>query len=809
MMQSTLIRKETIFLLFVFFSLNAFSQPKAGTRIYEVWDNQPAPNRGKDFSLQSKGYPADEDWESHSYPIGNGYMGANVFGRTDVERVQITEKTLANEGLYGKGGLTNFCEIYLEFDHHNPTRYKRVLNLNDAILYVNYAYDGVRYSREYLANYPENIIAIKLTANKKNKISFTLRAEIPYKRGNNEINTRVGVTKAENDLLTLSGSIKHFSVNYEGQVKVLHEGGKIFSSNENGSEIRVENANSAVLLIAAGTNYELNEEIFLQKTDHLKLDVNTFPHRKVSRTLQHATALGYDAIKSSHLDDYRSIFSRVNMQLSSDVPEVPTKTLVADYKQDPSNVYLEEIMFHYGRYLLISSSRKGALPCGLQGVWSQYLVTPWTGGFWHNINVQMNYWGAFSTNMTETFIPYLEYYKAYLPKTRESATSYIRQNHPEALDEAGDNGWAIGSGATAYVIGGAPSHSGPGTAGFTSKLFWEYYDFTRDTAFLRETGYPALSGASKFLSKTLKPAENGLLLVNPSASPEIRVKDENGAYKGPHYRTTGTTFDQGFVWENHNDVLKAAEILGSEDSFLEVIKDQVHRLDPIQIGASGQIKEYREENEYGEIGDPHHRHISHLCPMYPGTLINSNHPDWVEAVSKTLDYRGNVSTGWAMAHRMNVRARTREAEKARELYSLFLQERTLPNLWTVHPPFQIDGNLGTMAGVAEMLIQSHEGFIELLPALPEAWHTGSFDGLVARGNFELSLKWEKGQISSVKIISGSGGTCSMKIGHTGGLQITNVDGQPIAYTKKENKIIEFNTSRSGEYFVVLYSRYNL
>ncbi|HKK62480.1 MAG TPA: glycoside hydrolase family 95 protein [Bacteroidales bacterium] len=803
MKTTTLLLKESILLILLTVTINAFSQETSESRIYELWDNQPAPNRGKDFSVHSKGYPADPDWEAHSYPIGNGYMGLNVFGRTDVERIQLTEKTLGNEGLYGKGGLTSFSEIYLEFDHYNPTNYRRSLNLNDAIVYVNYEHNGTRYSREYLANYPSNIIAIKLTADQKEKISFTLRAEIPYPRGRNEINTKYGTTKAENDLLTLSGTIEHFSNNFEGQIKVINEGGNLFANNDNGSEIRVEKASSVVLLIAAGTNYELSKEVFLQSTDNLKLDINKHPHEKVSKTMQNAIEMGYEKIKSSHLEDFQTIFSRVNLEWSPEVPAIPTKTLVASYKQDPSNVYLEELMFHYGRYLLISSSRKGTLPCGLQGVWSQYLVTPWTGGFWHNINVQMNYWGAFSTNMSETFTPYIEYYKAYLPKTREAATSYLKDNNPEALDEDGDNGWAIGSGSTPYVIGGAPSHSGPGTAGFTSKLFWEYYEFTRDTTFLQNTGYPALLGASKFLSKTLKPADNGLLLVNPSASPEIRVKDKDGNYRGPHYRTIGTTFDQGFVWENHNDVLKAAKVLGKDDAILDLFRNQISKLDPILIGASGQIKEYREENEYGDIGDPHHRHISHLCPVYPGTLINSSHPDWMNAASITLDFRGNNSTGWAMAHRMNVRARIKEAEKAHEVYSLFIQERTLQNLWTVHPPFQIDGNLGTMAGVAEMLIQSHEGFIELLPALPDAWETGSLDGFVARGNFELSFDWEKKKISTLKIVSGSGGNCILRYENLRKAKIKNKDGEKVLYEKKGRNTIEFNTQKQEEYFIKL------
>ena len=792
--------------------MNVFSQTNSTDRNYEIWDNQPAPNRGKDYSLiQAKGYPADPDWEAHSYPIGNGYMGANIFGRTDVERIQITEKTLANEGLYGKGGLSSFAELYLEFDHYNPGNYKRALNLNEAILYVDYEHRGVQYSREYFANYPENIIVILLTSNQKEKISFTLRAEIPYLRSAHEINTKYGKTIAEKDLISLSGNIAHFNVNYEGQIKVINDGGQLFSQNSNGnSEIRVENANAVVLLIAAGTNYELSEKVFLEKTNNQKLDVNVFPHEKVSKRIDNATSIGFEALKATHLKDYQNLFSRVKLSFSPDVPQVTTKTLLENYKKDASNTFLEELMFHYGRYLLISSSRKGTLPCGLQGVWSQYHVTPWTGGYWHNINVQMNYWGAFSTNLAETFVPYLEYYKAYRPITEEYATEYVKKNNPEAVAEDGDNGWAIGTGATAYVIGAPGGHSGPGTGGFTSKLLWDCYEFTRDTTFLREIGYPGLLSMSKFLSKTLKPYDNGLLLVEPSASPEIRVKEFKGganvdpligSFSGPHYVTAGTTFDQGFVWETYNDVLKAAEILGDKNDFLNIVKKQIKKLDPILIGTSGQVKEYREENAYGEIGDPHHRHISHLCPLYPGTLINSSTPEWMQGAITTLDLRGNKASGWALAHRMNLHARTKDAEQAHEVFSKLLKEKTLPNLWTVHPPFQIDANLGLMAGVSEMLLQSHEGYIELLPALPKAWETGSFDGLVTRGNFELDLNWDKNKILSCKIISKSGGKCRIKYKNSEEAQIKDSAGSSIAYTIKVDGSIEFNTTQSGEYFI--------
>lgn len=790
-------KKGLIIIGLILFCSNVFGQKVATNRIYEVWDNQPAPNRGSDYkNIQAGGYPFDADWESYSYPIGNGYMGANIFGRTDRERIQITEKTLANEGLYNLGGLTNFAEIFLDFNHQNPKNYKRSLNLNEAIMHVSYQQDKVEYSREYLANYPENVIAIKLSSNKKGKISFTLSAENPYIKGPNEKNARTGKAVANNDLITLSGNIAHFNVNYECQVKVVNQGGKLIAENNNGNaQIKISNADSVVLLITTGTNYNLSEKIFLQDTNNLKLDANLFPHEKVSKSIKIATVLGYKKLKENHLKDYQNLFSRVTLKLSPNIPPVTTAQLIENYKSDASNVYLEELMFHFGRYLLISSSRKGTLPCGLQGVWSQYEVTPWTGGYWHNINVQMNYWGAFNTNLTETFIPYLEYFKAYQPKAELLATRYIEKYNPQKLAKGNEsNGWTIGTGAGAYKISAPGSHSGPGTGGFTSKLFWDYFDFTRDTIFLRETGYPAILGMSTFLSKTLKPFENGLLLVEPSASPEQKQN-------GKDYTTKGTTFDQGFVWETYHDLLKSAKAIGSNDRFLDTLRNQIDKLDPIQIGTSGQVKEFREEHEYGEFGEKLHRHVSHLCPLYPGTLINSKKPEWIQGVIVALDNRGNNTTGWAMAHRMNLRARTKEAEKAHEVYSKFLKERTLPNLWTVHPPFQIDGNLGTMAGVAEMLIQSHEDYIEPLPALPSVWKNGEYNGLVARGNFEVAAKWENGKANYFKIIARNGGNCIFKYKNITGAKITNGSGKRVSYNIKADDMIEFNTVKSAEYFI--------
>lgn len=770
-----------------------YVQATSTNRIYEIWEDKPAQNRGADYSIvMSRGTPFDADWESQAYPIGNGYMGAMVFGRTDTERIQLTEKTLANEQVYGRGGLTNFAEIYLQTNHYSPKNYKRSLNLNDGILYVNYEQDGVRYAREYLANYPDNVIAIRLSANKKRKISFAIAAEIPYLRSTLETNTRTGKTNAKSDLITMSGNIAYFSLNYEAQIKVINEGGQLFAENDNrNAQIRVVEANSVVILISAATNYKLSESVFLETENKKKLDGNVFPHEKITATINNAAAKGYEALKASHRKDYQSIFSRVNVNLSTELSKIPTSALLKEYQAGKTQTYLEELMFHFGRYLLIASSRKGTLPTGLQGVWSSYEHTPWSGGYWHNINVQMNYWGAFNANLAETFIPYIEYFKAYYRKAQLIATGYIKKYQPQNL--ADDNGWAIGTGATAYAIGSPGGHSGPGTGGFTTKMFWDYFEFTRDTTFLREVAYPMIYGMSKFLSKTMKQTNEGLLLVEPSASPEIRVKDEQGKFSGPHYVATGTAFDQAFVWETYNDLLKAAAIIGKNDGFLEVVKEQITKLDPIIIGASGQIKEFREENAYGEIGDPTHRHISHLCALYPGTLINSNTPEWLQAAHFVLDKRGNRSTGWGLMHRMNLRARTKDGENAYKAYSTLIKERTLPNLWTVHPPFQIDANLGLVAGVAEMLVQSHEGFIALLPALPDAWKAGRFDGLVARGNFEISAQWLDKKANAITINAKSGGVCRLKIPNIKTLIIKTDKGERVHFKIVDKDIVEFST----------------
>lgn len=780
-------------------------------RIYELWEPAPAPNRGVSAGKKpGSGFPYDRDWEHWSYPIGNGQMGANIFGRADSERIQITEKTLHNVGIYNRGGLTSFAEIYLDFEHGEFSDYRRSLNLNEGIAHVSYNSGGVRHSREYFMSYPDGILVVRLEANKEGAISFVLRPEIAYL----DQEDRTGTVTVDGDLVTLSGHMPYLDINFEGQIKVLAEGGSLSSvAAPGGSRVKVADADVVTLIVAAGSNYELNADRFRPYPGN-KLNPNQFPHDAVSETIEKAENKGFAELRRRHLDDHGNLFGRVSLGLDSEPSALPTHELLAEYQAGGTDNWLETLMFQYGRYLLIASSRETSLPANLQGTWSQYYNTPWTGGYWHNINLQMNYWGAFSANLAETFEAYIRFYEAYLPVAEEMASAYVEKHRPGNLsEEPGGNGWIVGSGANNYFLPFAGvGHSGPGTGGMTAKLFAEYFHFTQDRDYLEAVGYPALRSMSRFFSKSLQPQDDGTLLVYPSASPEIKVldlsqlegiEDAGTVLDKGYYRTTGATFDQWAVWEVYNETLKAAEALGEAGSFTEMIENQQERLDPIKIGASGQIKEFREETHYADIGVPGHRHISHLCSLYPGTLIDDAHGDWQAAASKTLDLRGQNPVGWSMAHRMNMRARLDEGEAAHQEYQKLINERTLPNLLTAAPPFQIDASLGLIAGVAEMLLQSHEGYIEPLPALPEAWSEGHFDGLVARGNFVLSAEWVEGRATSMTVTSRAGGECRIRYPGIDTAGIVDSNERPVESASAEPGQIRFETIKGNAYHITL------
>ncbi len=732
-----------------------------------------------------------EGWEKYSLPLGNGYFGASVFGGTDFDRIQFTTNPFANKP--HQGGVTSFGEVFINFNHNNVTDYERGLNLNSGVAYSKYKTGDTAVSREAFVSYPDKVFAYRITADKP--IDFSVNLLIPY-LGERALDDggRTGEITLDGNLLVMRGTLPSQELIYEARLGVNTDG-KIVAE---GEKLNICGATSAEVFYILDTSYKMCPEVF--KWGYQKA-MGDDPHDAVVACLAKAIDMGYDKLYQNHIADYGTLIGRVELDLGGVDDGRGAEALLDSNREGNFEPYLEELYYAYGRHLLVSSSRKGTTPASLQGVWSAHDKSPWTAGFWHNINVQMNYWPSFSTNLAETFAAYADYWKCYVSQAQTSASNFIKSALPENYVEGeGECGWIIGTGGWCYQIEGMDlnSHSGPGTGGLTSKMFWDYYDFTRDIDILKEYTYPAIHGMSKFLTKCVKNYD-GRYLCAFSASPEQIL---SGDWVVPHkyqqyYRTVGCAFDQQFIYENAVDDIKCSEILGITDATTDNEREQLEAYGPVQIGYSGQIKEYDEEHFYGEIGEAHHRHISQLVALSPGSTVTHSTPAWLDAARLTLELRGDKSTGWALAHRLNAWARVGDGNHSYLLLQNLLRDRTYPNLWDVHPPFQIDGNFGATAGMTEMLLQSHEGYISLLPALPDAWKKLSFKGLKARGNFTVECSYADGKIQSCVIKSESGGECRLRYE---GFCDTNVlcDGKMTAVTR-DGFYISFMTEKGSTY----------
>ncbi len=736
-----------------------------------------------------------EGWEKYSLPLGCGRFGCSVFGLVERERIQVTENSVLT-----RRNLTNAAEIYLHFPHQEVSAYERGLVLDTATAYCRYTSAGVRYTREYFTSYPDNVLVIKLTADLPGALSFVLAPEIPFLHpfGDKESDCamgRTGTVKASGNRIELDCQLEYYGILLSGQFR-LETDGKV---EVGGGTLAVSDATGAVVYFSCGTNYVLGTRVFSEGDPKKKLDP-VDPRDRVAAIVDAAQQKGYAALKAAHEADFGSIFGRVSLNLgnASGLDDLPTDELLKRYGDGEKSGYLEALYYQYGRYLLIASSRQGCLPANLQGVWTCHEQSPWGSGYWHNINVQMNYWPVFSTNMAELFPPYCDLNQAFREKAKSYAVDYIRRQNPENYRDGDDCGWCVGTAVYPYEPGGAPgSHSGPGTGGLTTKMYWDYWDYTRDPAVLRDVAFPTLLSMSRFLVRTVRDYD-GAYLASFSASPEQML---NGIYvpRGKYYHTVGCAFDQQMLYENGKDTLAAAERLGETDETTATLKGQMDRYSPVAIGWSGQIKEYLEENYYGEIGEYNHRHISQLVALMPGTLITSDTPAWMDAAKVTLNERSDESTGWALAHRLNAWARTGDGDRSYRLLRNLLGTRTLPNLWDTHPPFQIDGNFGGTSGVTEMLLQSHEGFIRILPSLPAAWPNGSFAGLVARGNFTVGATWQDGRATEITVTANRGGTLCLHYPQVANGTIVDTAGNAVAFKRLSDDRIAFETETGATY----------
>lgn len=754
------------------------------------------------------------NWENEALPIGNGYMGGMIFGSVASERIQYNEKTLWSGGpgawegynggnkegaweavqeirkilaeggtpsndLYQRvcgdqrayGAYQNFGDIFLDFKSHEEskiTNYRRELNIEESLSTVKYNYKGVNYEREYFCSYPDNVMVIKLKADKASSLTVDVRNEGAHNGKNLSV---------ENNTLILSGAIEDNGMKYESQIKVINTGGSIQDKED---RISVENADEITIIMSAGTDY-INEYPTYKGED---------PHSAVTERINNAVNLGYDELKSRHIEDYKNLFDRVNLNLGELKLDKPTDEMLNEYKTNQSNS-LETLFFQYGRYLLISSSREGSLPANLQGVWNNSNNPPWSSDYHFNVNIQMNYWPAEVANLSETAIPLVEYVESLREPGRKTAEMHC--GIEGAMENK--NGWTVNTmnnpfGFTAmgweFDWGWAPTSNA-----WISQNLWEHYKFTEDKDYLRENIYPIMKEAAQFWTQFLVEYTHSdgktYLVSSPSYSPE----------HGP--RTVGTTFDQELIWQLFTDTIKASETLGIDEEFRAELEDKRERLLTPQIGKHGQVQEWKDD-----IDDPNnnHRHISHLVGLYPGTQINQKDtPELYEAAKVTMNHRGDGGTGWSKANKINLWARLLDGDRAHRLLENQLTTSTLENLFDTHPPFQIDGNMGAVSGMAEMLVQSHLGTINPLPALPTAWEDGSFDGLKARGNFEISANWNNNSLNLLKIKSGSGNDCYLEYPGITEAIITDANGNKITPEVVSENVVKFQTEVNGEYKV--------
>lgn len=761
-------------------------------------------------------------WEEQSLPIGNGYSGTNIFGGTESETLSFSEETLFNpststvncplEGPDGEaymrangGGFANLCKAHLDFGHPfaEVTNYERDLVLDTAEAHVSYDYDGVTYNRTYFASYPDNVTVMKLDASQSGKLTFTLRPVATYVRDycvlEGDGRGKTGTVTASGDTAVVAGTLTAYNVNYEAQFKVIPVGGTMVA-NDDGT-ITVTGADSAMILVALGTNYVLAEETFVNPAKE-KLDPNSFPHEKLTARINAAAEKSYEELRSTHRADHQEFYNRVEVNLGGEPSTtVPTDQQIAAYRVGEENIHLEELMFQYGRYLLIASSREGSLPANLQGVWNYYCSAAWAGVYVYNINLPMTYWPSFNTNLIELFQPNVDLFDTFYSKLQTNADDYLEDySSPNAAPAGtGENGLCWDTAVSPYAVPSAPkvSHSGPGAMALTTQLYWDYYDFSRDDDIF-EAIYPYVEGTAKFLSKTLKEYDGKWLVAN-SASPENCTN-----WSDSWYITVGTAFDQQLTLQNYLNLLEAVRIKGNDiadQALMATIDYQIDKLDPVIVGKSGQVKEYREEEYYGDMGEYYHRHLSQLMGLFPGNTITAKTPAWLDAARYSLQERGLGTTGWSIGNRINAWARTKDGNGTHYEIQYMLKQRTNDNLWGTHPPFQIECNFGYTAGLAEMLVQGHEGFIEVLPALPDAWATGNYKGLTARGGFEVDVAWDNGSATEVSITSNAGEELAFKYYGAATATVVDSKGNPVSFASEGSDLIRFATTEGETYTI--------
>ena len=772
-----------IALVTIFFSFDSAAQKQH----LELWYNRPA-----------------QVWEE-ALPLGNGTTGAMVYGGIRAEKFSLNDHTLwsgfPNPGNKEKGPeiLTGVREAIFAGDYekaatlwkgmHGPysarylpmgdlvlnfnfadtlvNNYSRKLDLRKAISKVDFNKEGVTYRRESFISFPDQAMVVKLSASQRGKISFDALLSSPL---------RYTVAVKEPGYLILKGKApKHVAhrntepqqvvyddnegMTFEIHLKLLTKGGQLVS---NGHSIGIKNADEVVLLLTEATSFNGFGKSPGQEGKN--------PEEIASKKMASASAFTYPELLKRHLQDYQNLFNRVELTLGASSEPIPTDERMLRYNQGGADNGLVALYFQYGRYLMIASSRPGTPPSNLQGIWNPHVQPPWGSNYTININTQMNYWPAEITNLSECHEPLFDFIEDLAVNGAQTAKMNYGIESGWAAHHNSDI-WAKTSptGGEDWDPRGAPRWSAwPMGGAWLCQHLWEHYQYTGDLVFLEKKAWPLMKGAAEYLLNWLVEDQNGWLVSNPATSPENVFKIDGKTYE----ISMASTMDMSIIREHLINCLQAARALNTDREFVGRIEKALLKLYPFHVGRYGQLQEW-----FNDVDDPKdtHRHISHLFSLYPGNQITPElTPELAKAAKQTLIHRGDVSTGWSMAWKVNWWARLKDGDHALKILKdglKYIGSKTetmggggsYANLFCAHPPFQIDGNFGGTAGIAEMLMQSHEGYIHLLPALPQEWPSGEIKGLVARGGFVIDLKWNGGRLTDATICSKVGGKCRIKV----------------------------------------------
>lgn len=685
-------------------------------------------------------------------------------------------------------------------EHTETTNYKRALDVEQAISTVEYDRDYTHYYREYFASYPDNVMGIKLEAEGENKLAFDLSFPVDNSASDSKLKKTVTYTAEDDGTLTVAGNMNDNQMKLNAKIQVLtDEGGQVTPK---GDELSIAGASEVVILLAADTDYKN------QYPDYRTGETDEELAQSVSDVLLAAVSKGYDSVKENAVADYKEIYDRVNLNMGQ-ASELPTTELLNAYNDNTATKemksYLEVLMFQYGRYLQIASSRAGDLPANLQGVWNNRTASvPWGSDYHMNVNLQMNYWPTYVTNMEECGIPLIDYVESLREPGRVTASTYFgidnsngQQNGFSAHTQNTPFGWTCPG--WQFSWGWSPA-----AVPWILQNVYECYEYTQDIGYLKSTIFPMMQEEAKLYESVLTEVTDSdgtvRLATVPAYSPE----------HGP--RTAGNTYENTLVWQLFNDCIEAGEVLNQEEpgfvseETLKKWNEIKEQLNPIEIGESGQIKEWYDETTLGSVSGTQnkHRHLSHLLGLFPGDLINVDNAEYMDAAVVSLLDRGDDATGWGMGQRINAWARVGDGNHAYDIVRAFFKGGAYPNMWDSHPPFQIDGNFGYTAGVAEMLMQSNAGYINFLPAIPDDWQEGEVSGLVARGNFEVSENWSEGKLTNAEILSKSGGTCQVQYTDWKTLKVTDSSGLPVEVkeTEENSGRFAFETTAGVKYSIV-------